>query len=643
MRPIDTVRRFFARDEEADSPARTPRDYLTGAQYETINVMTSCSNERAEVIQVLICSLSETHRNQRINFWLFHTSINDEKLSEFDRYCRSLPNVDFFEVRVGDKHLPHFEEMKRIGGKPDSERFLWFVAHEYLPQDLDRVVYLDALDTAVVDDLTAFYQADFDGKYLLVCRELNKWTNEPQLYVEPAREFFDRTQDKETVVRISQGIFNSGSIVINLNKFRAESLSLTHYCEVAQWAKDTVGAGFGDQGLWSLTHGSNFKLMDDRYNYRFFSYGPKSEVSNPSVIHFAGFAKKPFHLFFTPKQTKDLIEHIAKAGKGPIMMGNFHRLDSHYFAHYEKWWDYCKKTPVFSRIISSAIDETNDKVIAPLWGANHGDVVLSPAGTGAAAKPKGKSLDNVVNPQGIRVYVDENDTRGQKLVAAGGHLNPETMRAWKLLILEKRWTHLLDVGANYGEMLVHTPLPIGAKVFAFEPNPTILRRLRRTIRESGLANINIIGSAMSDHEGVQTLYVDPKWSGTTRFSRDGDTPKNYKPVEVNTTTLGTVLSRIADRPQDISLLLKIDVEGHEVPVLKGLIPVLPSLADFECLIEVVHLPDGDLDFLIQHFALRGYNKAQKKLVPLSARNAKELREAMKAPEIYGQDAVLSRK
>ncbi len=643
MSPIDTVKKLFTRGEEgAASSVRVPRDYAAPErQSEVINVMTSCSDDRAEVVQVLICSLSETHRDNRINFWFFHTSVSDEKLAEFDDYCRSLPNVDFFEVRVGDKYLPHFEKMKRIGGKPDCERFLWFVAHEYLPEDIDRILYLDALDTAVVDDVSAFYHGDFEDKYLLVCRELNKYTNEPQLYVEPARDFFEKTQDKETVVRISQGIFNSGSIILNLNKFRAESPSLAHYCEIAQWAKDLLGASFGDQGLFSLVHGSNFKLMDDRYNYRFFSYSPKHAMQNPSVVHFAGFAKKPFHLFFTPKQAGDLAEHITSGGKGPLMMGGFHRLDTHYLPHYEKWWDFCKRTPVFPRLIAQAIDETNEKVIAPLWSAGDGEVKLN--STTAAVKPKPKAADNVVNPQGIRVYVDDKDTRGQKLVAAGGFLNPETMKAWKLLILEKRWTHLLDVGANYGEMLVHTPLPIGAKVYAFEPNPTILRRLRRTIRESGLANINIVGSAMSDHEGVQTLYVDPKWSGTTRFSRDGDLPKGYKPVEVNTTTLGAVISRIADKPSDISLLLKIDVEGHEIPVLKGLIPVLPSLADFECLIEVVHLPDQDLDFLIKHFALRGYNKVRRELVPIKARNAAEFRAALKAPEIYGQDAVLSRK
>lgn len=624
-----------------------------GDKDKAINVMTSCSDSNCAVVQVLIYSLSQSHRDYQINFWFFHVTVGDEKIAALDAYCRSLPNVSFFEVRVTD--VSDFEEMKKIGGKPDCERFLWFSAHRYLPKDLDRVLYLDALDTIVVDSLEDFYCADFNNKYLLVCREINQFSGRPQLQVGPARDHFEQTNDKDVVARISHGIFNSGSIVLNLEKFRKEAPSLKHYCETAKWAKDLLGATFGDQGLFSLVHGSDFELVDDKYNYRFFvAYKPTNIIENPSVIHFCGFSPKPFRIYFTREQSEEVIDYISEAGGKPFMIGSYDRIDIHYPSYYKMWWDLCEKTPIYHWLFPQAVNNTMEKVIKPIREGKKAALPRAPASvsglspapsssSGDAAKPKPKAPDSVVNSQGIRIYIDENDARGKRLVASGGFLNPSTMRAWKLLLAESRWTHLIDVGANYGEMLVHTPLPIGVKVYAFEPNPTILRRLRRTIRESGLPDINVIGAAMSDHIGTQTLYVDPNWSGTTRFSRDGDTPKNYKPVEVNTMTLQAVISRLAESPNNISLLLKIDVEGHEVPVLKGLAPVLDSLEDFECLIEVVHLPDDALEYLIKHFDLRCYNKTRNELTAFSPLNATEFRAALKAPDIYGQDAVLRRK
>jgi hypothetical protein len=45
---------------------------------------------------------------------------------------------------------------------------------------------------------------------------------------------------------------------------------------------------------------------------------------------------------------------------------------------------------------------------------------------------------------------------------------------WRSLLAERPWTHVIDVGANYGEMLVGVELPRAATVIALEPNPFVI-------------------------------------------------------------------------------------------------------------------------------------------------------------------------
>lgn len=76
-------------------------------------------------------------------------------------------------------------------------------------------------------------------------------------------------------------------------------------------------------------------------------------------------------------------------------------------------------------------------------------------------------------PGGAWIHVDPLDRRAQKLIQSDGNLNPPALSAWHLLLQQHAWTHVIDFGANYGEMLVNGGLPSGASIIAVEPNPAI--------------------------------------------------------------------------------------------------------------------------------------------------------------------------
>ena len=97
---------------------------------------------------------------------------------------------------------------------------------------------------------------------------------------------------------------------------------------------------------------------------------------------------------------------------------------------------------------------------------------------------------------GRTIYVDSNDARGRSLIQSGGNLNPKSRAMWQALLAEREWTHVIDVGANYGEMLVGVELPRSATAIALEPNPFVVPYLQRTLQDAGLG-VKLIAKAAS--------------------------------------------------------------------------------------------------------------------------------------------------
>jgi FkbM family methyltransferase len=94
----------------------------------------------------------------------------------------------------------------------------------------------------------------------------------------------------------------------------------------------------------------------------------------------------------------------------------------------------------------------------------------------------------------------------------------------------KQGDTVFDIGANTGEK-ADTFVRLGARVVAVEPDELNLKRLRsRFIRLQGRrVPVSIIGAAVSDREGSETMWVDGPGSALNTLSRKwADTLKGDK-------------------------------------------------------------------------------------------------------------------
>jgi len=153
---------------------------------------------------------------------------------------------------------------------------------------------------------------------------------------------------------------------------------------------------------------------------------------------------------------------------------------------------------------------------------------------------------------------------------------------------------IYDIGANHGSK-TSIFLRLGARVIAVEPdedNRTILKDMFLTKRMVPKPVV-IVGKAVSDTATTETMWIDKpgsalntlseKWADTLKTDerKRFDTTFTFKDcVKVQTTTLGDLFSSYG-----LPFFVKIDVEGYELHVLKGLRQPVPFLS-FE-----VNLPE----------------------------------------------------
>lgn len=190
----------------------------------------------------------------------------------------------------------------------------------------------------------------------------------------------------------------------------------------------------------------------------------------------------------------------------------------------------------------------------------------------------------------------------------------------------------VDVGANYG-FVTFALRKTFDKIYAFEPLPD----LTKFLEQANLKNVSILNVGLSSEECEADLYV-PIHSGTPDYayatlgnnSIDGDVSVN----KVKIVTLDQF------NLQDIAFI-KIDVEGHELAVLKGGMQTIRKYEPTLMIeIEERHYPGGvvSVSNYLAGLNYRGYFlNREKELVPISEFDVnlhQDERNLNDAPEKY---------
>ena len=125
---------------------------------------------------------------------------------------------------------------------------------------------------------------------------------------------------------------------------------------------------------------------------------------------------------------------------------------------------------------------------------------------------------------------------------------------------------VIDVGCNIGYYALLEAQRVGptGRVIAIEPEPTNARLFLHNVQANGYQNIVFHQVAISDRNGTSSLRISEK---SNRHSLN-PVPWPTTAVEVPVRTLDSLIEE--DPPESVDLV-RMDLEGHEVMVLSGML------------------------------------------------------------------------
>ncbi|MCM3805789.1 FkbM family methyltransferase [Streptomyces sp. DR7-3] len=209
----------------------------------------------------------------------------------------------------------------------------------------------------------------------------------------------------------------------------------------------------------------------------------------------------------------------------------------------------------------------------------------------------------------------------------------------------------VDVGANIGYYSVLASRLVGGsgKVVAVEASPTFLRLLQRHARRNGCANIRTVNAAVSDREELLTFILasSRNMGANSVVPYDGPAESTF---EIAARPLPDLLT---EDEITRARVIKVDVEGAEGGVVRGLVPLLDRLRpDAELTVEVTPQRMAELGDSVEELlaALTGHGFHVYRLTndyaagsyPDALRRAPEVPVRWRGPVAEESDLVFSR-
>ena len=171
---------------------------------------------------------------------------------------------------------------------------------------------------------------------------------------------------------------------------------------------------------------------------------------------------------------------------------------------------------------------------------------------------------------GGKMILDTNDRLALRICCERG-FEPVVRR--EIERIASRGVNVIDIGANIGYYTILTSKLVGPdkRVYAFEPQPHVLNKLRANIEANGLLNVTVFPLALSDKAGTVPFHIPTEGSEAHGSIHANGRFEVMKIVDVETQRLDDVLSRLGS--PEIGFI-KMDAEGAELAILRGAVRLL---------------------------------------------------------------------
>ncbi len=183
-------------------------------------------------------------------------------------------------------------------------------------------------------------------------------------------------------------------------------------------------------------------------------------------------------------------------------------------------------------------------------------------------------------PHGYRMYLDVDESPMMR-DRSHGLYESEKVEAFRCFL--SPGDSVVDAGVNKGYFSLLAARLVGpaGTVFAFEPHPENCKWFLKSVAANGYRHVNLVRAALGATNGVTELYLGEK-SGWHSLKQNSE---NQPSLNVNILQLDDALARMGN-PR--IKLIKIDVEGAELEVLRGALSTLANTSPLVLLVDLHH-------------------------------------------------------
>ncbi|MDR9797888.1 glycosyltransferase family 8 protein [Aeribacillus pallidus] len=212
-----------------------------------INILVTLNSNYIPPLKVMLNSLFQNNIEEKFSIYIMYSNISDQDLHELGQFVKR-HNQSLYPIYVDPKLFEDAPVFRHY----TSEMYYRLASHQFLPDDLDRILYLDP-DIVVINPIKDFYYSDFEN-CLFIASEHTHSTKVANL--------FNKLRLKTPNAK---GYFNTGVLLMNLERIRKEVKLEDIYAFINENRLKLV---LPDQDVLNALYWDKIKPVDCyRYNY----------------------------------------------------------------------------------------------------------------------------------------------------------------------------------------------------------------------------------------------------------------------------------------------------------------------------------------------------------------------------------------
>lgn len=294
-----------------------------------MNILMCSSKEFSMAAYVIMESFIENNPEYKITFY-FAATDNIEDSEAMKKFVTQKGH-EFIFIQLDISFFLQFKTQN----KWTHVTYMKLMMHEYLPKDVDRILYFD-MDAICNGSIEEFYEVDFEDNYIAACAN--------PINPQKIDEYNNMTEINESMA-VNGNYFNAGIVLFNLEKIRKE-ITTQMIIDAYEYCVKRANRYVADQSILNCLYCKKTKYLNSLdYNYRL-----PCELSeernlhqNPkmAIIHYISqnMPYKPWDILLDDKDIENIIEM-------PFEWGYIY-ISKHVVDLIKIWWNYAEKTPIY--------------------------------------------------------------------------------------------------------------------------------------------------------------------------------------------------------------------------------------------------------------------------------------------------------